>query len=148
MVSAEVKIEAKATPRMKRTISHAGKYTPRPRLPMQAPASSIPSVRVRLRPSSSIVRPTSGAPKAMPANITVAVNPIMGVAIRMPSSTTVDTGRTIPNPNPAVKIAKKQAYMGLIFSDIESLVIYKLITELIRTLLLSEKYRKGTLVCQ
>jgi hypothetical protein len=84
----------------------------------------------------------------MPANITVAVNPIMGVAIRMPSSTTVDTGRTIPNPNPAVKIAKKQAYMGLIFSDIESLVIYKLITELIRTLLLSEKYRKGTLVCQ
>jgi hypothetical protein len=57
----------------------------------------------------------------MPANITVAVNPIMGVATRMPSSTTVDTGRTIPNPNPAVKTAKKQAYIGLIFSNIESL---------------------------
>jgi hypothetical protein len=46
----------------------------------------------------------------------------------MPSSTTVDTGRTIPNPNPAVKIAKKQAYIGLIFSTIEFLFTGKLVT--------------------
>jgi hypothetical protein len=98
---------------IKRIANHAGRETHQARAHMARPVRSMPVVRVCLMPYSSIDLPTRGAPRAMPANITVAVSPIKGVGTPLPSRITDETGRTIPNPKPAVNTAIRTAGSGL-----------------------------------